>query len=88
VRYLVLVALLVLPSFAYAENICKGTFEPGTEVTLTATPCPDSNFIKWTGEFCNNSKEKVCKFTMPNKDVTINAQFNKKPMKPVWRRGM
>lgn len=30
----------------------------------------DSNFIKWTGD----------------KAVNINAEFNKKPMKPVWRR--
>jgi hypothetical protein len=87
-RLLAVVATLLFVSLAYGEEICTSRFPKGTVVTLTATPCPDSNFIKWTGDFCNGSKVKTCTFTMPDKAVNINAQFNKKPMKPVWRRGM
>jgi hypothetical protein len=87
-RYLAVVAAILWVSLAYGEEICNSQFSKGTVVTLTATPCPGSNFIKWTGDFCNGSKEKTCTFTMPDRNVTINAQFNKKPMKPTWRRNM
>lgn len=62
---------------------CSATYEEGTYVTLTATPSADSVFVGWTGA-CNGS-QKTCEIYMDG-DKTVNAKFNKKPTKPVWRR--
>jgi hypothetical protein len=92
VAILFMIALLWIliagSTISFAEEICSAKYPPGTEITLTAAPCPDSNFIKWTGDFCSGSKLTTCTFKMPDKDVKINAEFRKKPMKPTWRKGM
>lgn len=58
---------------------CSKVYTPGTVVTLTATPADGSVFVKWTGDYCNDSTETTCTFTMPWNEVHINAQFDLAP---------
>ncbi len=93
--------MLLLVTAAYGEEViypyqfaadecmgCTAKFEKGTEVTLTATPDPGSVFIKWEGDFCNGSKARNCTFVMPDRDVSINARFDKRLAAPKWRRSI
>lgn len=67
---------------------CSAQFKAGTEVTLTATPDTGSVFMWWSGDFCNGSKVKTCTFIMPNKDVHIDARFDKRLASPKWRKSI
>jgi uncharacterized repeat protein (TIGR02543 family) len=84
-----LILFFVVPAYAELFTLldlscnCQTTFEEGTVVTLTATPDPDSVFVGWSGA-CTGS-QKTCKIVMDG-DKKVNAKFNKKPTKPVWRR--
>ena len=67
---------------AYGQEACTSKFEEGQPVTLTATPCPGSVFVKWEGGPCDGSKNPVCTFVMPSSDVNIKANFKPLPQKP------
>lgn len=80
--------MLELTSTPYQRCICDNDGVVTQAVYTQLVQVRSSVFVKWTGDFCHGSTNPVCTFTMPDKDVKINAQFNKKPMKPTWRRGM
>jgi hypothetical protein len=70
---------------AYADDKCdkcSSQFTAGEVITLTATPNEGNVFVRWEGDFCHNSTNPVCTFTMPEKDVNIKAVFKPKPPKP------
>ena len=80
--------MLELTSTPYQRCICDndGVFIQAVYTQLVQVR--SSVFVKWTGDFCHGSTNPVCTFTMPNKNVNINAEFRKKPTKPTWRRNM
>ena len=49
---------------------------PGTAVTLSNTPAAEQFFVKWKGDFCNNSTSPTCIFVMPSATVHISAIFS------------
>ena len=53
---------------------------PGTTVTLTATPYPGYRLSEWS---CSDVTVTDNSFTMPAKDITVNAVFEKTPVYPV-----
>ena len=58
---------------------CSGSFEDGSEVTLTATPAPGSAFAGWSGAGCAGAGS--CALTM-SADRTVTATFNAVPPAP------
>lgn len=52
-----------------------GAHEPGTQVTLTATPNPGYLFVNWTINDEVISTETSFSYTMPAANVTISANF-------------
>lgn len=53
---------------------CTGTFEAGTEVTLTATPAQGYTFVGWQGGSCGDITEPTCTVTM-SQSRNITATF-------------
>ncbi len=53
-----------VPSGINCGQTCNAVFDPGTQVTLTATPQSNSEFIGWSG---------ACSGTKPSCIVTLNA---------------
>src|SRR4029077_1159767 len=54
---------------------CSASFDPGTQVTLTATPSTGSTFGIWTSApGCSTPNVNTCKVTV-NNDTTIGALF-------------
>ena len=56
----------------------------GTEITIEAIAKPNYKFVKWEGinglELTyGNTNTAIVKFTMPDKDVTVKATFEKSP---------
>lgn len=48
---------------------CTATYAAGTEVTLTATPCPGDYFVRWEGACAGQGP--ICKVKMDgNKETT------------------
>lgn len=90
---LIIIFIFVLP--VYAQTIsgggdgtleiwcdgkkCNNNYEGGSTITLKATPNKDSKFVGWSG-MCTHS-EPVCQFTMPNREVSVTAHFDKKNKK-------
>lgn len=52
----------------------QATYEPGTQVTVTATPAANANFISWS----NGSTENPLTITV-NENVVLTATFQAKP---------
>jgi hypothetical protein len=50
------------PAGINCEGTCKANFAEGTEVTLTASASPGSEFVYWEG--CDSEPEGKCKLTM------------------------
>ncbi len=54
-------------------STCQATYTPGTNVTLTATPSPGSQFAGWSGGGCSGT-DSLCIITI-DADTTIVASF-------------
>ncbi len=52
---------------------CAHDFEPGTQITLTATPAAGASFTRWTGGVCSGT-EPTCTITLTT-DAIVNAEF-------------
>lgn len=57
-----------------AISPAQATYEPGTEVTITATPSSNANFLNWNGSITDNPYT----FTV-SENVTYTANFEAKP---------
>lgn len=57
---------------------CDEPYKIGTPVSLTATPGPNSFFVKWTGNPCKAESTNVCTFDM-EKNTTVKAIFQPTP---------
>ncbi len=55
---------------------CNGFYEPGTKVTLTATPAAHSRFKGWSGGGCSGTG--TCEVTLGS-DVSVSAEFEAIP---------
>ena len=53
------------------EN-CTGTYDEGTQVTLTATPANGSTFVGWSGGGCSGTGQ--CQVNMSS-DTDVSAEF-------------
>ena len=60
------------PSGINCGNTCQQSYDPGTQVTLTATPAQGSRFTGWTGA-CTN-QQGPCTLTM-NDNRVVTARF-------------
>jgi uncharacterized repeat protein (TIGR02543 family) len=60
---------------------CSGKYDEGTEVILTATPCPGYSFTGWSGDCVTCGKSRSCKVVMAA-DRTCKANFMPMPIKP------
>jgi hypothetical protein len=58
-------------------EINETSFSPGERVTLTAEPNPGFNFVNWTIDNKEVSKNRTYIMTMPSKNVSIRANFVK-----------
>jgi len=59
------------------QQKCSKDYDPGTSVTLTATPADDSTFMGWGGACASRGNAATCTLTMEtNKEVT--ARFDPK----------
>jgi hypothetical protein len=57
-----------------ASQVCVAHYAPMTDVTLTATPAPNSTFAGWTGACASFAMNSVCTVTA-NLDVVAGALF-------------
>jgi uncharacterized repeat protein (TIGR02543 family) len=60
---------------------CSGKYDEGTEVILTATPCPGYDFTGWGGDCVSCGKSRSCKVIM-SADRTCKANFLPSPIRP------
>ena len=63
---------------------CAERYEPGTVVTLTATPGADSSFVHWEGA-CSGSMT-TCTVTMDDA-TSVTARFTHRPVLEVSKTG-
>jgi len=61
------------PSGLDCGSTCQATYTPGTNVTLTATPSPGSQFAGWSGGGCSGTN-RLCTTTI-SIDTTVTADF-------------
>jgi hypothetical protein len=55
--------------------VCQATYPRGLEITLTATPDPDSRFDEWQGGPCNN--QSVPCVLLMDRNRTAEANFDR-----------
>ena len=55
-----------------SAGTCSGSYNQGTEVTLTATPNPNQEFSGWSGGGCSGTG--TCKVTV-NAETSVSANF-------------
>lgn len=65
------------PSGINCGAICSASFNPGTQVTLTATPGANSTFAGWTGGGCSGTAA-TCTVTL-TANQTVTAAFSTEP---------
>ena len=64
------------PNAIECGSICEAEFEPGTEITLTASPEPGSVFVEWTGcDSTEGSEGEICKVTV-SANTVVTATFD------------
>ncbi len=63
-----------------------GQYEKGEEVAITAIPNEEWYFTGWTGdtEFVDNPYSTTATVTMPDKNITLTANFEKDTTPPVY----
>jgi len=67
---------MFIGGIVFATENCTATYAAGTEVTLTATPCPGSYFVRWDGACAGQGP--VCKVKMDG-DRQTSAVFEQIP---------
>ncbi len=65
------------PSGIACPGACSHAYEPGTTVSLTATPAAGSRFAGWEGSECSGTG--TCQVTMST-DSAVTAMFEKLPV--------
>lgn len=60
---------------------CSAKYDEGTEVILTATPCPGYSFTGWSGDCVTCGKSRSCKVVM-SAERTCKANFLPMPQNP------
>ena len=77
---LAVLAIVGLVAFK-AFGQCSAKYDEGTEVILTATPCPGYSFVGWSGDCVTCGKSRSCKVIMAA-DRTCKANFLPMPQNP------
>ena len=72
------------PGFINCPGTCSGAFNPGTVVTLAATPAADSTFTGWSGA-CTGSTSP-CQVTMSSAQ-SVTANFERRRTLTVNKTG-
>ena len=65
------------PSGIACPGTCSYAYEPGTQVTLTATPTSGSQFAGWEGAGCSGTT--TCEVTVGS-ETSVTATFEKLPV--------
>lgn len=65
----------------YGQDKCSAQYPEGTEVILTATPCPGYSFAGWSGDCVTCGKSRSCKVVM-TAERTCKANFLPMPNNP------
>jgi 6-phosphogluconolactonase (cycloisomerase 2 family) len=65
------------PSGIACPETCSYAYEPGTQVTLTATPASGSRFVGWEGGGCSGNE--ACQATVSS-ETAVTATFEKLPV--------
>jgi uncharacterized repeat protein (TIGR02543 family) len=81
IAFLLFIAIGVVALKAYGQDKCTTQYPEGTEVILTATPCPGYSFTGWSGDCASCGKSRSCKVIMAA-DRTCKANFLPSPQKP------
>ncbi|HEX7245624.1 MAG TPA: hypothetical protein VF245_08675 [Solirubrobacterales bacterium] len=58
---------------------CEGSYEEGTEVTLTETPKAGNLFVGWGTPQCDESTATTCAVTIGSSDEAVAASFEAEP---------
>lgn len=69
-------ACIFIGGIVFAAENCTAKYDAGTEVTLTATPCPGSYFVRWDGACAGQGA--ICKVKMDS-DKQTSAVFEPIP---------
>lgn len=64
----------------YCGTACSVTLDPGSSITLRATPSSGSTFVGWSGSCMSSSMECVLNV---NSDLSVGAVFNTTSVTPV-----
>jgi len=67
------------PTGIACPEACRYAYEPDTQVTLTASPAPDSTFTGWSGGGCSGTG--ACEVSS-KADTNVIADFSKLPPPP------
>jgi uncharacterized repeat protein (TIGR02543 family) len=65
----------------WGQDKCSTKYAEGTEVIITAIPCPGYDFTGWSGDCASCGKSRSCKVIMAA-DRTCKANFLPSPQKP------
>lgn len=73
---LTIYTIIFIGGIIFAAETCTAKYDAGTEVTLTATPCPGSYFVRWDGACAGQGP--ICKVKMDS-DKQTSAVFEPIP---------
>jgi len=83
-----------IPPGLNCGSTCQATYNPGTQVTLQATPSSGSYFAGWSGSWCGTAPAgtccsgtaATCTFTL-SFNTTVSANFQPQPILTVSETG-